>query len=145
MGRELPNPEHFKVETRVQVRWGDMDALRHVNNSRYLTYCEMANFEWFARVAPGQELLDVPAYPVLARAECDFLASITYPATLQVLTRALRVGHTSLCLEHLIRDASSGRAHALARLTLVFIDRETHRKSPVPQDIREKICALDGV
>lgn len=145
MGRDLPNPEHFKVETVLEVRWGDLDALRHVNNSRYLTYCEMANFSWFAKVAPGQDLLDVPAYPVLARAECDFLASVTYPATLRILTRAIRVGHSSLCLEHFIRDAAGDKAYTLVRLTLVFIDRETHRACPIPEEIRRAIRALDGL
>lgn len=145
MARELPNPEHFKVETTVEVRWSDLDALRHVNNARYLTFCEMANFSWFAKVAPGQELHEVPAYPVLARAECDFVASILYPSTIQVLTRAVRVGSSSLCLEHFLRDAESGKAHALVHLTLVFIDRETHRATPIPEEIRRAIEALDGV
>ena len=145
MEKLLPSPEHFRVETPLVVRWGDLDALQHVNNTRYLTYCEMANFEWFAKVAPGQQLLDAPVYPVLARAECDFLASVTYPATLRILTRAIRVGHSSLCLEHLIRDAETGKNHALVHLTLVFIDRVAHHAQPVPEDIRARVRELDGI
>lgn len=145
MEKVLPNPERFRVETALDVRWGDMDALRHVNNSRYLTYCEMANFEWFAKVAPGQELLDSPIYPVVARVECDFLASVTYPASLSILTRAIRIGRSSLCLEHLIRDAGNGKNYTLIHLTLVFIDHETHESKPIPEEIRTNIRELDGI
>jgi acyl-CoA thioester hydrolase len=143
--KDLPNPELFKVETTIDVRWSDMDVLRHVNNARYLTFCESANFEWFAKVAPGQGILDVPAYPVLARAECDFLASVTYPASLKILTRAIRVGRSSICLEHFIRDAAGTKDFSLVHLTLVFIDRETHKAVSIPEDVRANIRELDGL
>ena len=141
----MPKPEDFKVETPITVRWSDMDAIGHVNNARYLTYCEMSNFAWFEKVAEGQSLETAPVFPVLARTECDFLHSIVYPANIKVLVRAVHAGKSSIVLEYLIRDAESDVNYALAKGTLVFIDRESHRAHPIPEDIREKMRTLDGV
>ncbi len=33
-------------EKRIEVRWRDVDALRHVNNSVYATYLEECRDEW---------------------------------------------------------------------------------------------------
>jgi Predicted thioesterase len=145
MEKQIPAPEDFKVETPITVRWSDMDAIGHVNNARYLTYCEMSNFDWFGKVAEGQTLADAPVFPVLARTECDFLRSIVYPADIKVLVRAVHAGRSSIVLEYLIRDAQTGVNYALAKGTLVFIDRETHRAHAIPEDIREKMRELDGV
>ena len=32
--------------TRMPVRWGDMDAMGHVNNTVYFRYMEQARIEW---------------------------------------------------------------------------------------------------
>ena len=45
---------------RLAVRWGDLDALNHVNNSRYFTYMEQARIESF----------EVLGYPIRPRARC---------------------------------------------------------------------------
>lgn len=37
-------------EKRIEIRWRDMDAYRHVNNAAYLTYLEEARDEWLDRV-----------------------------------------------------------------------------------------------
>ena len=43
----LPPSVHTK---RIEIRWRDMDAFRHVNNSVYLTYLEETRDEWFLAV-----------------------------------------------------------------------------------------------
>ncbi len=56
-------------EKRIEIRWRDMDAYRHVNNAVYLTYLEEVRDEWLERV------LGDPARPwdfVLARVAVDF-------------------------------------------------------------------------
>ena len=145
MEKVIPRPEEFKVEELIPVRWSDMDAIGHVNNSRYLTFCEMSNFAWFEKVAPGQALDRAPVFPVMAHTECDFLRSIVFPATIRVYIRAVRAGRSSLVLEYLIRDADEDVNYAVVRSTLVFIERESKKSSPIPEDVRERIRELDGI
>ena len=41
------------VRAPVTVRWGDMDAYTHVNNSVYATYVEEARLQWFRSLDAG--------------------------------------------------------------------------------------------
>jgi acyl-CoA thioester hydrolase len=61
-------------EKRIEIRWRDMDAYRHVNNSVYLTYLEEARDEWLESVlGSGQAIWDY----VLARVAIDFRRELT--------------------------------------------------------------------
>lgn len=115
-------------ETLIDVRWGDMDALRHVNNVAYFRYFEEARVRLFAAMgldgAGGR-------YGVLAHASCDFLIPLMYPARVVVGMKRVRTGRTSLELDCWIADAGDARTlHARGRNVLVCADGGTGR--PVP-------------
>ena len=61
-------------EKRIEIRWRDVDAYRHVNNAVYATYLEECRDEWVERV-----LGDVgdPWDYVLARVAIDFRRELT--------------------------------------------------------------------
>ena len=40
---------------RIAIRWGDMDAMGHVNNTVYFRYMEQARISWFDRLVPEDE------------------------------------------------------------------------------------------
>ncbi|MGH8708962.1 MAG: acyl-CoA thioesterase, partial [Burkholderiales bacterium] len=40
---------------RIPIRWGDMDAMGHVNNTTYFRYMEQARISWFDRLVPEAE------------------------------------------------------------------------------------------
>lgn len=119
---------------RVAVRWSDMDALGHVNNSRYFTYLEEARLAWF-------ESLPEPWYddrrgPVVARASCDFKRPITGQGDVLVASRPGPAGNSSITLESEITDESGDRVYAVAEVVLVWIDRDTGKPCPLPDSLR---------
>ena len=59
---------------RVEIRWRDMDAFKHVNNSVYLTYLEETRDDWFLEVLGNGLLLNDF---VLARCAVDFRSPLT--------------------------------------------------------------------
>jgi acyl-CoA thioester hydrolase len=63
-----PSQSPFTFSIPMTVRFGDLDALGHVNNAVYLTYIEAARLAYFAQL----EVTD-PARPslMLARVEAD--------------------------------------------------------------------------
>ena len=81
-------------EKRIEIRWRDLDALRHVNNAVYATYLEEARDEWFVRaLGPGGNFWDY----VLARVAIDFRRELTQDdEALVVRTRLVRIGTSSL-------------------------------------------------
>ena len=49
--------EHKKLvhTERIPVRWGDMDAMGHVNNTVYFRYMEQTRICWFEKLLPRAE------------------------------------------------------------------------------------------
>jgi Predicted thioesterase len=61
-------------ETRIKIRWRDMDAYGHVNNAVYLNYLEDCRDAWAQSVLGG--VADVWDF-VLARVGIDYRAQLT--------------------------------------------------------------------
>src|SRR5690606_11709603 len=77
---------------RFPSRWGDQDALGHVNNAAYLAYTEQARIEALDRLLPGNWVED--AGPILAAIRVDFKRPIVYPATVIVRVYGGEPGRT---------------------------------------------------
>ena len=107
--RDLTGPFRHAVE--VQVRFADTDAMRHVNNAKYLTYCEIARIRYWTDVTgesfalgdEGAESL------ILAEARITYRAQAFYGEVVTVETRATRIGRSSFTLEHRLVAADPRR------------------------------------
>ena len=66
--------------TTIPIRWGDMDAQGHVNNTVYFRYMEQARIEWLLRVAEQIGAGSTPG-SVIVNASCTFIEPIEYPGT----------------------------------------------------------------
>ena len=119
----------------LAVRWRDLDAFNHVNNSVFLTYLEEARLLWLKNV-PGP-WFDAHAMPVLAASQLNYRRPIEWPAQLHVELRCTRVGGSSLTLAHRILDADdTGCLYCDGEVTLVWVDPSNGRSVPLPQAIR---------
>ena len=47
---EIPEVKKLLYEMRFPVRWGDMDAMGHVNNTVYFRYLENARIAWMEAI-----------------------------------------------------------------------------------------------
>lgn len=118
-------------EKRIEVRWGDVDAYRHVNNAVYATYLEECRDEWMIR-ALGH-IGDVWDY-VLARVAMDFRNEILHEDDAVVVTcRLVRVGRSSLTLAEQILKLD-GTVAADAESVLVARERVEGGRSRVLTD-----------
>ena len=126
----------WTTEVTLDVAWGEMDALGHVNNIRYIAWAETARIALFRKLGmatlPGD-----PAGPILARIECDYLEPVEYPARVTVGIRAGRVGNSSITLEHEIwRTGAPERVVARGKAVVVLINYATQEKVRVPDAVR---------
>jgi acyl-CoA thioester hydrolase len=126
----LPDDAQHVHTTEIAVRWGDMDAGGHVNNSRFFTYFEEARVAWLG-AALGTPLF-TESGPVLAEASCDFKQPLVHPATLTIDVYATPPGRSSLrnVYDAALRD--SGERMAVGTAVLVWVDVETGETVPVP-------------
>ena len=126
-------------EMRIEIRWRDVDALRHVNNAVYATYLEECRDGWLER-ALGKDgaLWDY----VLARVAIDFRNEVGLGEE-AVLARAtlVRIGTSSMTLREEIRKLD-GTIAAEAESVLVARDAETGRSRPLTEAERAKLAAV---
>ena len=118
----------------IEVRWGDMDALDHVNNTVYFRYLEQARISWFGGL--GIPLVERGCGPVIVRAVCDFLKPITYPATVAIPIYLDKVGRSSFTVAHDIHDAGDPAViFAKGEVVVVWIDYAKGKSTPLPQRV----------
>lgn len=126
-------------EKPIEIRWRDLDALRHVNNAVYATYLEEARDEWFVHaLGPGGNFWDF----VLARVAIDFRRELTQDDdALVVRTRLVRIGTSSLTFREEIVSVA-GWIAAEAESVVVARDRETGRSRPLTGLERDALEAV---
>jgi acyl-CoA thioester hydrolase len=126
----------WSTEVTLDVAWGEMDALGHVNNVRYIAWAETARIRFFEQLGMSTRPED-PVGPILARIESDYLEPVEYPAQVTVGIRPEKVGNTSLTLAHEIWiTGDPGRVVARGRAVVVLIDYATQEKVRVPDSVR---------
>ena len=67
---EIPAQKKLVSETRFAIRWGDMDAMGHVNNAVYFRYLESARIDWMRAVGCTPD--PQGEGPVIINAFCNF-------------------------------------------------------------------------
>lgn len=115
----------------LSVRWGDMDAFNHVNNSVYATYLEEVRLRWFATLNGPWVSPDMG--PVVASMRIEFRQPIEWPEELIVELFCDRVGRSSLSLPfRMVSAKDSSRLYAEGSTVLVWIDRQTGKSVALP-------------
>lgn len=121
----------------IDVRWGDMDAVGHVNNARYFTYFEGARIGWLLALGREDTVNGANEGPVIANASCSFRRAITYPARLAVSMFGGTPGRSSFESWYEIRDrGDSAVLYADGASRMVWVDRRAGRSIPLPEFIR---------
>ena len=142
--RDLPGDFGHRVD--VDVRFADTDAMGHVNNAVYLTYCEMARIRYWTDVtgepvAAGHEGAESL---ILAEARITYRAPVFHTETVTIETRATHIGRSSFTLEHRLTarpPSGSSRLVATSASVMVRYDYRSDRSAPLSDAV---IAAIEG-
>jgi acyl-CoA thioester hydrolase len=136
----------FGIVHEERVRWGDLDALGHVNNTVFFRYFESARIAYFQGTEIGTLTNAGGVGPILAQTSCQFLRPIHYPQTLLIGTRVKEVRTSSFSMEYVIVDAAAPTDPPFARgdSVAVMIDYGTGQKVPVSDALKKKIAEIDA-
>ncbi|HET7592869.1 MAG TPA: thioesterase family protein [Rhodanobacteraceae bacterium] len=124
----------------LHVRWRDLDAFNHVNNSSYLTFLEEARLQWL-RTVPGEWFTE-HAMPVMAAVELHYRKPITWPSEVDVLLSCERLGNTSITIGNRIVDRNDATCvYADGNIVMVWVDPASGAAVPLPEAIRAACAA----
>lgn len=130
----IVHTEHRYVFT---LRWADMDALKHVNNTVYFRAIEEARMQIFG---PLLHLFEQGTGMVLARAECDFLRPMSWPGNIEIVHRPIRLGRSSLdCNVLVCKEGEPDFIYARSRAVVVLSHLESGTSSPWPETLRQAV------
>ena len=132
----------YALAVPLEVRFRDVDSMRHVNNAVFFTYFENARIRYWSAV-PGIGSRREIDY-ILARAECDFRSPATMDDVLACHIRVASFGRTSFAFDYLVRDERGGRTVATGRSVQVMYDYDAHKPKPLPADFKEAIRRFEG-
>lgn len=127
----------------MRLRWGEMDAMQHLNNVSYFRYFEQARISWFDSL--GVASAGGAHGPVLGSITCRFVKPALYPADVLIELRRGRVGNASFVLEHVMRDAADPEViYARGEAIMVWIDIATGKSMPLPDAVRAALAQSPG-
>lgn len=138
---KAPQRSDFRFFLRLATRWGDMDALGHVNNAKFFTYDESARLDYFQGLMRDDPRFWKDYGLILAHIEADFLKQLKPPADLDIGFRIVKLGRSSLHTEAAM--FLSDRPVAVTRGIVVWFDYLNNKPLSVPEAVRAKIRAYE--
>ena len=120
----------------MRMRWGEMDALGHMNNVLYFRYLEQARISWFDKVG-----IDYAAEgPVLGSIQCRFRIPIVYPADLTVSVYGGQPRNSSFALNYTIADQQDpARIYVTSESIMVWVGLADGKSRPLPDWLRREL------
>jgi acyl-CoA thioester hydrolase len=105
----------------IEVRWGDLDAFNHVNNTIFLRYIEEARIDFFEQI--NEPLSHNDCGPVVVNINCNFRRPIHYPATIRITSNCEVASPKRMIMHHALTDASDPDAlYADAQVIVVWVN-----------------------
>lgn len=133
----------YSVVIDMDVRWGDMDAFNHVNNVSYLRYFESGRIAYFRALELADFFGTSGVGPILADTFCRYKFPLTYPDRISVGVRSEDLGEDRFSQQYIVVSHEHGRVAATGNGTIVTFDYTANRRSPIPDNVRRRIEALE--
>lgn len=120
---------------KFRMRWADMDALGHMNNTVYLRCLEQARISWFDSMQ-----VDYRTHaegPVLGSIACRYRIPIVYPANLCITLYLGAARKSSFPLiSEIYEESDPARIYATAEAMMVWINLKEGKSRPLPGWLR---------
>ncbi len=121
--------------SRIPIRWGDMDAMGHVNNTTFFRYLEQARIDWYGNLGRGDKA-DVEA--AVVHCWCSYRQPLYYPGDLEIRTYAGQPGRSSFkIVQEIRRTDDPDTVYAIGGSTVVWVDAITGKSTPLPHRMLE--------
>ena len=140
-----PPAPRFPVEISFPLHWGEMDAMRHVNNAVYFRWFETARIAYFERIGWIGMRDRTGNGPILHSTQARFRAPLTFPDTVTAGARVSELASDRFTMEYEVRSERLGGAVAASGSGLIVAyDYRGLAKAALPEEIVARIRELEG-
>jgi acyl-CoA thioester hydrolase len=135
---DLPEQKKLTLEMVIPIRWGDMDAMGHVNNTIYFRYMEIVRIEWLYRVG-GPPNPDGDG-AVIVNAFCNFIKQLAYPGDVLAKHFVANAGRSSFdAFITLERTDAPGVIYATGGAKTVWVNYALEKSVALPEAVRRLV------
>lgn len=136
--------EDWAVQIPLPLRWGEMDAYQHLNNTVYFRYFEDVRIKYFEVIGLHEVKAKTNIAVILASTQCRFRLPLTYPDQLSVGARITELSADRFVMEYRIVSEQHGKVAATGEGLLVAFDYDKGQKAKLPQSLVDAIVELEG-
>lgn len=131
----IPEQKKLVYESTIAIRWGDMDAMGHLNNGSYFRYLETVRIDWMYSIGatPSPE----GQGPVIVNAFCNFYKQLEYPGNViakMYVSDPSRTTFESWCT--LSRADDPNVVYAEGGATTIWVDFPSQKAVTMPEWMR---------
>jgi acyl-CoA thioester hydrolase len=131
----IPDKKKLVYEMSIPIRWGDMDAMNHLNNATYFRYMETVRIDWIR--SSGASMDPQGEGIVIVNAFCSFYRQLEYPGNVLAKMYASDPGSSSFeTWVTMEREDSPGLLNAAGGATTVWVDYKAQKSRPLPDWLR---------
>ncbi len=124
----------------VEIPYGDIDGMGHVNNVAYLRYLEWARSKYWLAMRGSADFWDIDF--VVARCEIDYRSPAHMGEVLEIEVHVPRTGNSSFDFAYRVTGAD-GRLVVEAKTTQVCYDWDTRAAKPLSPERRDEILRFE--
>jgi acyl-CoA thioester hydrolase len=133
---EIPEKKKLIYEAIIPIRWGDMDAMGHLNNTSYFRYFETARIDWFNIQRPFTQADEEGI--LIINAFCTFHRQVEYPGNVRLKLYASDPGRSSFeTWVTMSREEAPEVINASGGATTVWSNFKAQKSAPLPDWLRE--------
>jgi len=133
----------FTFVVDLNIEWGDMDALQHVNNIEYFKYFQVARIAYFEKINSDSVFGETPISLILASTQCKFIYPLAYPDSVSVGVRVDTMADQYFTMKYAVVSHKHQRLVAIGDAKVVMFDYVNNKKASIPSEIRKTIIDLE--
>lgn len=134
----LPDEKKLVHEMVIPMRWGDMDAMGHINNTIYFRYFEIIRLDWLYKIGGPPDPRGVG--PVIVNAFCNFIRQFEFPGDILARHYVAHPGRSSVdTYVTMERTDTPGEVFAEGGAKMVWTDFQAQKSVPMPDWFRQLV------
>ena len=133
----------FSFITQMNVEWGDMDALQHVNNVEYFKYFQKARIAYFEKNSSEDLFVESRISTILASTQCKFIYPLKYPDTISIGARVDLMADQYFTMKYAVISDKNQKLVAVGAAKVVMFDYDKNMKASVPQEVKKRILNFE--
>ncbi|WP_372941913.1 acyl-CoA thioesterase [Shewanella sp.] len=127
------------ISTQIQIAWGEMDALQHVNNSVYFKYFETARLDFFNQINLLADLKTTGVGPVLSETNARFKRPLMFPDTIIVGTKISDITEDRFVMHYTVFSQAQQAVTTIGWAKVVMFNVKTGQKAKLTPELLDAL------